>query len=211
MLESLKKSCERFREEIAEITFQEDVRCRCYDVFIDYLDYFESILAMLLNVEKEKRRNWGGKASKQILVSLISAIEYSMKKIIQMYPKTPLYQRLKEDNNGNDSLSLRKIVGASGETGILNRVQKHTLENIIDIRNMLVHHNAICETNGIKIIGEVRVEMKKGQSLSITVKELLEIIKIAIEIFHIWNVSLASSRYRRSYNGVWTRNGYRKR
>ena len=191
-LECLKKTCEKFKEEIFKITGENDIRSKCYDVFVDYLEYFENILTMLQNVEKEKRRNWGGKASKQILVSLISAIEYSMRKISEMYPKSPLYFRLKMNRDvDSKNHSLREIIYASADLGIINRTLKHSFENLIEIRNLIVHNNAICQADGVKIIGDVTIKMKKNDSISITLKDLLGIIKTAIEIFHRWNVSLA--------------------
>ncbi|WP_156029493.1 hypothetical protein [Archaeoglobus fulgidus] len=194
-LESLKRTCEKFKEEMVKITGENDIRSRCYDIFTDYLEYFESILTILQDIEKEKRRNWGGKASKQILVSLISAIEYSMRKISEMYPRSPLYYRLKMNRDcvNSKTHSLREIVYASADVGIIDRRLKHSFENLIDIRNLLMHNNAICYADGVKIIGDVRIEMKKYNSISINLKNLLGIIKTAIEIFHRWNVSLANS------------------
>ncbi len=194
-LECLKRTCEKFKEEIIKITGEKDIRSKCYDVFVDYLEYFENILIMLQNVEKEKRRNWGGKASKQILVSLVSAIEYSMRKIIEMYPKSPLYFRLKMNSDTDTkNHTLREIIYASADLGIINRRLKQSLEDLIDIRNLIVHNNAICQSDGAKIIGDVTIKMKKNDSISITLKNLLGIIKTAIEIFHRWNVSLAMGK-----------------
>ena len=191
-LERLKKTCEMFREEMIKITGENDIRSKCYDVFIDYLDYFKNILIMLQKVEREKRRNWGGKASKQILVSLISAMECSMRKITMMYPYSPLYRRLKKNRNrDNKNFSIREIIYSSADLGIINRSLKHSFENLIEIRNLIVHNNAICQNDGVKIIGDVTIKMKKNDSISITLKDLLGIIRTAIEIFHRWNVSLA--------------------
>jgi len=196
-LKHLKKTCEKFKDEIIKITSEKDIRSKCYDVFVDYLEYFENILTMLQNVEKEKRKNWGGKASKQILVSLVSAIEYSMRRISEMYPKSPLYFRLKMNRDvDSKNLSLREIIYASADLGIINRSFKKSLEDLIDLRNLIVHNNAICQSDGAKIISDVTIKMKKNDSISIKPKELLGIIKTAIEIFHRWNVSLAIGKSR---------------
>ena len=194
-LERLKLTCEKFKDEIIKITGENDIRCKCYDVFVDYLEYFENVLTLLQNVEKEKRRNWGGKASKQILVSLVSAIEYSMRRICEMYPRSRLYSRLKMNRNvDSKNYPPREIIYASADIGIINRTLKHSFENLIEIRNLIVHNNAICQANGVKIIGDVTIKMKKNDSISITLKDLLKIIKTAIEIFHRWNVSLAMGK-----------------
>ncbi len=198
-LECLKRTCEKFKEEMIKITGEKDMRSRCYDVFVDYLEYFENILIMLQNVEKEKRKNWGGKASKQILVSLVSAIEYSMRKISEMYPGSPLYLRLKRNKN----YSLREIIYASADLGIINRSLKKSLEDLIDLRNLIVHNNAISQSDGAKIIGDVTIKLKKNNSISITLKDLLGIIKTAIEIFHRWNVSLAMDKTRDYWFRRW--------
>ncbi|MBO8180949.1 MAG: hypothetical protein H0Z19_10845 [Archaeoglobus sp.] len=186
----MKKTFERFREEVYNYTYEKDIRTSCYGALVEQLDYFMAIIPTILKSENGKR--WGGKAAKQIYITMISTIEYTMKKIVEKYPSSPLHRKVLECQK-NNGFSLRKLVYLSADLGLLNRTLKRDFENIIEIRNLLVHNNAISDSTGLKTIGDVSIEMKKGEKISIKLPELLEIILTAVEVFHRWNIELAKN------------------
>ncbi|RLI86798.1 MAG: hypothetical protein DRP01_03455 [Archaeoglobales archaeon] len=125
---------------------------------------------------------------------MLSTIEYVIKNIIlEKYPRSPLYRKVVEysKNKGFERLSLTKIVQFSTDVGLFDRVMKRDFENIIEIRHLLVHNNAISDLDEIKTIGSIGVKLEKGKSLSIKITDMLEIITTVIELFHRWNLKLA--------------------
>ncbi|KUK07746.1 MAG: hypothetical protein XD48_0081 [Archaeoglobus fulgidus] len=188
-IEGMKRTLEGFEKEIYNYTYERDIRTSCYGALIDNLDYFVSILTIL---KSKNRKRWSGKAAKQVYVTMISIIEYAMDKIVEKYPRSPLYRKVQECKK-NNGFSLRKLVYLSADLGLLNRTLKRDFENIIEIRNLLVHNNAISNRTGVMMIGDVTIKMTKGDQIPIKLPELLEIILTALEIFHRWNVDLAKN------------------
>ena len=78
---NMKKTFERFGEQIYNYTYEKDIRTSCYGALIEYLDYFMAIIPTIL--KSENGRRWGGKAAKQIYITMLSTIEYTMKKIVE--------------------------------------------------------------------------------------------------------------------------------
>ena len=187
---SMKKTFKKFENEIYSYVHEKDIRTSCYGVFVDQLDYFTSLIPTIL--KSENKKHWGGRIAKQTYISILSTIEYAMNKIIEKYPRSKLYHKVMKcrKNNGH---SFRKLVCLSAELGLLSRTLKRDFENIIDIRNLLVHNNSISDRTCIKMIGDISIEMKKGEPISIKPTELLQIILTVVEIFHRWNIELAKN------------------
>jgi len=193
-IERIKRMCEKCKEEIHKNTYENDIRCVCYNAFIDHLEYFATVIPVILRSKNKKR--WGGKLIKQTYISMLSTIEYVMKSVLRIYPRSPLYRKVVEyskNNGGFEKISLTKIVQFSTDIGIFNRAMRREFENIIEVRHLLVHNNAISNSDEIKTIGTTRVELKKGKTLSIKITDMLEIITTAIELFHRWNLELAKN------------------
>ena len=52
-IDIIKKTCEKFKSEIYNCTFDEkDIRYRCYDAFIDHLDYFITVIPAIIGSNK---------------------------------------------------------------------------------------------------------------------------------------------------------------
>jgi len=94
---------------------------------------------------------------------------------------------LKRENG----FSLRKLVHFSESERLINRAIKRDFENILDLRNLFVHHNAMADRNCTITIGSISITLKEDEAISITKTKLLEILYTAIETFHRWNVELA--------------------
>lgn len=202
LVRKIKSMSEEFKREIYECIYENDIRSSCYDAFVDHLNYFATVAPVVLRSENKKL--WVGKLIKQTYISVLSTMEYAMRKILEKYPESLLYRKVIEystNNGGFEKISLTKIVKFSADVGIFNKNMKNTFENIIEMRHLIIHNNAVSNSDDIKKIGEVEIKLKKGETLPIKITDLLEIITIAIKLFHRWNLELAK-------NNGFTRRGW---
>ena len=101
----------------------------------------------------------------------LSVVEYAMKRIIGQSATGPLvdwYQGLPDDRyvkGAKRGLSLRGIVGCSLESGIINEVQHNDWIGLQDMRNAIVHNNAIIEESRTFKVGTFSRDIKEGEKV----------------------------------------------
>ena len=191
-VKSVIEKCNNYKNSILKNLGREDLRTKCYDALVDYLEYYSCIMALILNSNQPKDRikRWIPKAWKQLLISILSVIEYSMRNIIKCYPSSTLYLKLSEWNRRGRKIYLKDVINISHDLGIIDEEGKNNWLGIIEIRNLLIHNNAICESEESLSISDLEIKMEKGKPIKMNFQTLLRLIEITIDGFHEWNRSM---------------------
>lgn len=101
----------------------------------------------------------------------LSVVEYSMKRIIRQSKSGPLfdwYLNLPDDRHvkgAKKGFSLRRIVGRSHELGLINDDQYNSWISLQDMRNAIVHNNAIVEETKTFMVGTFSKKIKEGDKV----------------------------------------------
>ena len=188
----IKQKCKDYRNLTVKVIGEDDLRAKCYDALVEYLEYFQSIMSLLLSSgqTRSKIKKLGPKALKQLLVSVLSVIEYSMRNIVDFYPNSTLYIKISEWKSRGRKVYIKDVVNVSSNLGIIDEASRNNWVNVIDIRNLLVHNNAICDLSSDKVVGGVRIRMVEGEPLEMKPKDIIRLIEIVINEFHKWNISM---------------------
>ena len=194
-MKSVIERCNNYKNSILRIIGREDSRTKCYDALVDYLEYYSIVMSFILNSNQPEDRikKWIPKAWKQLLISILSVIEYSMRSIIKYYPSSTLYLKLSEWSNRGRKIYIKDVINISHDLGIIDEDSKNNWSCLIEIRNLLIHNNAVCEFEETKTIRDLRIKMEKGKPMRMSFQSLLKLIEIIVDEFHKWNLSMLNN------------------
>lgn len=108
----------------------------------------------------------------------MSIIEYSLKTVVeQILSKCP------EIENETEYLYLRKIIKALKDAGHVGDKDWNSWKGLIDVRNVVVHRNAIPDKDDEHKICGISVPFIKGKRLKGSLDFFVKLIECAIELY----------------------------
>jgi len=141
-----------------------------------------SIIYPLPPEEIQRKRQENAKRTIEItkwaFVHTMSIIEYSLKTLFgQISSKCP------EIENETEYLYLRKIIEKLKDAGYVDDKDWNSWRGLIDVRNVVVHRNAIPDKNCKHNICGIPVSFTKGQMLRGPLDFFVKLIECAIELY----------------------------
>lgn len=128
--------------------------------------------------------------TKWMFIHALSILEYSTKELLKIINEENLPPELKELKNElqqGKRIYLRRIMDKSREAKLIDNEQYRTWEGLIEIRNVIIHNNAIADrTETFKLSDELEVSFSKGEMLKGKLDFFIKLLNITIDRHHLW-------------------------
>jgi hypothetical protein len=125
--------------------------------------------------------------TKWLFVEALSTIEYCMKETMNLYPNNRLAKWYhKEKQQKKRWIYLRSIIEKSNQIGIVNDGDYECWNCIRDVRNSIVHNNAIANQNKTYQVGGTAVSFIKGKMLRGKLDFFVKLTDKAIDLYYLW-------------------------
>jgi hypothetical protein len=117
--------------------------------------------------------------SKWLFVQTLSAIEYSAKTACAAEAGLlPL---------GGGRIYLRKIVESSRQEGWINDQESQDWDGVVEIRNSVVHNNAIADVNRNVVLPNTTLELVDGEMIRGDLLSFVRLTSWSVEAFSRWS------------------------
>lgn len=134
--------------------------------------------------------------TKSFFISTMSAIEYSSKQAVGLYPGSGLWKRLEELRGRNRYIFLKGIVQESESIGLLDEREAEEYVNLILLRNIVTHNNSISDTDAdLKVSGTV-FTLRTGEMVRGDIGSFVMMSERAVERYYGWICRLHSDARR---------------
>jgi len=141
-------------------------------------------------IEQARMENWQrcNELCKGLFVMSMSSIEYSTKASIAYYGDGHLALRLVKKKGR--FLYLSHIMTNSEREGLVHASAKLDWDRLIDIRNCVVHNNAIADQTEDYVIGGINVVTTKGKMLQGKLDFFATLTEVAVDLYFEWITAL---------------------
>lgn len=118
-------------------------------------------------------------------IHALSSIEYSAKASVNYYGKTsPVYHLIKAQ--GQQRIYLGAIMQRSKNSGLISNGDYGDWDNLIDIRNCVIHNNAIPDDDKVISIGKVKVTAEKEKPFQGNIATFPGLTEVAVDRYFSW-------------------------
>lgn len=129
------------------------------------------------------------KITKWAFVSALSSIEYCLKETLKVargrITSIPQLKELRRDLLAGTRVYLRRITRQCRRAGIIDDEQYRVWECLIEVRNAIVHNNAIADRNIEYRINDIMVTFSRGKMLRGKLDFFTKLLKIAIDQYYM--------------------------
>jgi len=163
-----------------------------------YFQLWKSPPPPLLSVDEIKRIKEENaqrvlEITKWAFISTLSNVEYSAKETLKTVSEKS-FKQLREMLRGSKRVYLRAIMKKSREIGLIDEKQYKTWQGLIEVRNAIVHNNAIADIDAKYEINDMEVIFIKGKMLRGKLNFFIKLLEAAINQYHQWLKTLLSVR-----------------
>lgn len=124
-------------------------------------------------------------------ISAISSIEYSVKETLKII-ENEYFRKLKKRLHSGKRVYLGEILGVSKNKGMIDEMQFRTWQGVLEIRNAIVHNNAIADKEGEYVIDGTKLVFEKGEMLKHKLDFFIRLLGVIIDGHYKWlNVVLS--------------------
>ncbi|MBE6528391.1 MAG: hypothetical protein E7Z64_04410 [Thermoplasmata archaeon] len=118
-----------------------------------------------------------------LFTDTMSSIEKAAKDCIPAYWMNDIKDRAMEQNS---YLYLRHIIYASAEKGLVTREQMKLWEDVLLMRNLVMHNNSEADRSAIFEIGDLKISMRPNRMMKGPTVTFVKLSEIAVELFYEW-------------------------
>lgn len=202
----LRDKCQQYQEDLDSIT-QKSPRCFSMifnkatvvvELLSHYFELWKNPAAHGIRVEDiEETREENAERCKEItkwlFVDSLSAMEYCMKETMNLYPNLSLAKWCRKQQQRR-RVYLSGIVAESERIGIINNTDYKFWNCIVDVRNSVVHNNAIADKDKTCQVDGTIVSFVKGKMLRGKLDFFVKLTDKAIDIYYSWIRSTIKGR-----------------
>lgn len=128
-------------------------------------------------------------AAKDLFVDVISAIEKASKDAVRLHPGSCVAADVGKDAR---RINLRSIIDASAACGLLSEGDVKEWNDILLIRNLAVHNNAMADRPAVCRVGDISISLRPGRMMKGPPETYVVLTSRAVTLFHTWFVSLVT-------------------
>ena len=116
----------------------------------------------------------------------LSIVEYAMKLVIKQAKRGPLLDWYDKKKKKNLRVYLKGIMEESKRKKMLSLTEYNSWGGMIELRNVIMHNNAIVDENTSLAIGTITLDAKTGEMVSYPISKRPRIIKVLVELTRSW-------------------------
>ena len=128
--------------------------------------------------------------TKDLFVDVVSAIEKASKDAVRLCSDSGIAGRVGRDTR---RINLRSIIDASKESGLLSEGDVGEWNDILLIRNLAVHNNAMADRPAVCRVGNISISLRPGRMMKGPQETYVVLTSRATALFHTWLRSLVTS------------------
>jgi len=125
--------------------------------------------------------------TKWAFISALSSMEYALKELLKASDRAvsiQQLQRLRRKLLEGKKVYLRNIVKSCRAVGIIDDEQYKVWECLIEVRNAVVHNNAVADKDAEYRIGNFTVTFSKGETLKGRLDFFVKLLQVAVEHYN---------------------------
>ena len=122
--------------------------------------------------------------SRSFFIDTMSALEHCAMQVLPMYEETPMFVGLKECAEERRYLYMRDFIRGAGAYGFVDAVKLEDWNNLITIRNLSVHNNAISDRSLKCVIGHTKISMRPNRMMKGAITAYVELAETALDHFY---------------------------
>ncbi len=155
---------------------------------LELLDYYYRVWSSLdvsafsaEDVERRRKENWKRvmQITKWAFIDALSSLEFSLKKMLETI--NPKVLSVIKERRRNKPIYLRSIIKELHREGYVNDEAYNGWITLIEIRNCVVHNNAIPESNRTLYLNGLKIVFTRGQMLTAKLDFFIKLIDYAIK------------------------------
>ena len=124
--------------------------------------------------------------TKMHFINCMSAIEFCMKEKLRLFQDNGLSKWYTEKLDDSKPVYMRSIVKESEKNGIITTKELEFWECLIDVRNFMVHNNAIADKTEICDLDGIQVEFVQGQMIRGKLGFLTKLADKSVDLYKLW-------------------------
>ena len=155
---------------------------------LELLDYYYRLWSSLnisafsaKDVERMRKENWKRvmQITKWAFIDTLSSLEFSLKKMLETI--NPKVLSVIKERRRNKPIYFRSIIKELHREGYVNDKAYNGWITLIEIRNCVVHNNAIPESNRTLYLDDLKIVFTRGQMLTAKLDFFVKLIDYAIK------------------------------
>jgi len=155
---------------------------------LELLDYYYRIWSSLdvsafsaEDVKRKRKENWKRvmQITKWAFIDALSSMEFSLKKMLEIV--NPKVLSVIRERRRNKPIYFRSIIKELHREGYVNDKAYNGWITLIEIRNCVVHNNAIPESNRTLYLDDLKIVFTRGQMLTAKLDFFVKLIDYAIK------------------------------
>jgi hypothetical protein len=200
----LLETSERYASEVEKniATKNNDIRAMCFWNLRNRIMITEEILSfyyrswkgMDVSIDDEGLGNEMTErivtVTKNLFVDVVSTVEKTSKEAVSIYSM----EKLKEMSMKNSNyLYMRNLLSASQELGLIDKGAMEEWDDVLVMRNLVVHNNSISDRSKKFMISDITISMRPGRMMKGPLNTFLVLSERTIVLFYEWLSSIDSS------------------
>jgi len=167
---------------------------------LEILDYYYGIWKrkrllptdMIKRLRKENAERILG-ITKWSFISALSIIEYSAKEMLKM-ANTSSFEYLRTKLQSGKRVYLSEIIERSKKITLIDEQQYGIWRALIEVRNAVVHNNAIADIDGGYEIDDIEINFVKGKMVRGKLNLFIKLLGITTDQYYKWLRALLQAR-----------------
>jgi hypothetical protein len=123
--------------------------------------------------------------TKWAFISALSIIEYTAKEMLKM-ANTNSFEYLRAKLQSGKRVHLSEIIERSKKITLIDVEQYETWRALIEVRNAVVHNNAIADIDGGYKIDDIEITLVKGKMLRDKLNFFIKLLGITTDQYYKW-------------------------
>ena len=129
--------------------------------------------------------------TKNLYVDIMSIVENGAKGLWSRHPDPSLMEQAKL---GRRFLYLRDIMNVSMQNGLISGAAFREWEDLLNVRNLVVHNNSIADRSYRMTVGDIRISMRPDRMMKGPLKTFVVLSENALTLYYHWAHSLLQFR-----------------
>lgn len=122
--------------------------------------------------------------SRSFFIDTMSALEHCAMQVLPIYEDTPIFAGLKEYADERRYLYMRDFIRGASAYGYVDAVKLEDWNNLITIRNLSVHNNAISDRSLKCLVGYTKISMRPNRMMKGAITAYVELAETALDHFY---------------------------
>ncbi|MFP4170415.1 MAG: hypothetical protein ACLFUV_05290 [Methanomassiliicoccales archaeon] len=130
--------------------------------------------------------------TRYLFIGTMSSVEHSCKVGVDLYPSSPLSERLEELRSKGRYIFLKGIIKESRGVGMIGPEEEKEWMDLMLLRNLTVHNNAVSDQQARLRIGDREFDLREGEMIWGELDTFIFLASRVVDRYHRWIMTLDS-------------------